>query len=73
MVTTILDGQTGSPPMADNIHSSEYWVKAKKDYVIDNNGTIDNPTELRCQAVVLVPQMIVSDYNLDIQFSDYGC
>ena len=29
----------------DNIHSSEYLVKAKKDYVIDNNGTIDNPRD----------------------------
>ena len=37
----------------DNIYSSEYLVKAKKDYVIDNNGTIDNPRdqvviELKC-------------------------
>ena len=64
--------QNITPP--GSIHSSEYrWVKAKKDYVIDNNGTLDNLRDQVSNRLGASHTLSVPDCSLDIQFSDYGC
>ena len=61
-----------TPP--DNIHSSEYrWVKAKKDYIIENNSTLDELRRRVSNRLGSTQTLSVPDYSLDIQFSDYGC
>ena len=61
-----------TPP--ESIHSSEYrWVKAKKDFVINNNSTVDNLRDQVSSRLGSSHTLSVPDYNLDIQFSDYGC
>ena len=61
-----------TPP--DSIHSSEYrWVKAKKDFVINNNSTVDNLRDQVSSRLGSSHTLSVPDCNLDIQFSDYGC
>ena len=64
--------QNITPPT--NIHSSEYrWVKAQKDCIIDNNGTLDDLKDQVSSRLGTNQTLSTPDCNLDIQFSDYGC
>ena len=61
-----------TPP--DDIHSSEYrWVKAKKDYIIDNNSTLHELRHRVSNRLGSTQTLSTPDCSLDIQFSDYGC
>ena len=73
----ILDNNTGSDTMSNyEIHSSEYkWADTndKFDTIIYNNSTLDSLKRQVLDRLVSNQTLSTPDYNLNIQFSDYGC